>query len=96
MLGCYCDHEGLCAQIDRAQRCGDAYDILALFRNRVTHYKQSFSCSGLELHEAWQASQWLCEILIMHLIDYRGQMNDRRRYAGWRGPSVDVPLPGLP
>lgn len=22
VLGCYCDHEGLCAQIDRAQRCG--------------------------------------------------------------------------
>lgn len=74
----------------------DAYDILALFRNRVTHYKQSFSCSGIELHEAWQASQWLCEILIMHLIGYRGQMNDRRRYTGWRGPSVDVPLPELP
>ncbi len=65
VLGCYCDHEGLCAQIDRAQRCGDAYDILALFQNRVTHYKQSFSCSGIELHEAWQASQWLCEILMM-------------------------------
>lgn len=22
-LGCYCDHEGLCAQIDRAQQRGD-------------------------------------------------------------------------
>lgn len=80
----------------RVTPSSDAWDILALFRNRVTHYKQSFSCSGIELHEAWQASQWLCEILVLHLIGYRGQMNDRRRYTGWKGPSVDVPLPKLP
>jgi hypothetical protein len=71
----------------------DAFDILARMRNRVTHYKASFSCTGLELHEAWQASQWLCEILIMHILRYRGPMNDRRRYIGARGPLVATPLP---
>lgn len=77
----------------RVSAAADAYDVLALFRNRVTHYRENFSSSGLELHEAWQASQWMCEILIMHVVGYRGQMNDRRRYTGWRGPSVEVPLP---
>lgn len=76
----------------KADANGDPFDILALFRNRITHHKKAFSYSGVEIMEAWLLSQWLCELLVFFLLGYRGEMNDRRRYTGWRGPTVPVPL----
>lgn len=76
----------------KADANGDPFDILALFRNRITHHKKAFSYSGVEIMEAWLLSQWLCELLVFFLLGYRGEMNDRRRYTGWRGPTLPVPL----
>ncbi len=76
----------------KADANGDAYEMLALLRNRITHHKKGFRYSGLELMEVWQVSQWLCELMLLYCIGYRGVMNDRRRYLGFRGPAVAVPL----
>jgi len=76
----------------KADANGDAFEILALFRNRITHHRKAFEYSGREIMEAWQMSQWLCELLLLYLIEHRGNMNDRRRYSGWRGPPVPVPM----
>lgn len=76
----------------KADANGDPFEALALFRNRITHHRREFSYSGIEIFEAWQLSQWLCELLVFYLISYRGLMSDRRRYNGWRGPTVPVPL----
>lgn len=70
----------------------DPFATIALFRNRITHHKQSFLYNGREIMEAWQASQWLCELFVFYLIGYRGLMNDRRRYTGWKGQPVRVPI----
>ncbi len=71
----------------------DSFRTLAKVRNQVTHPTTAVSYGRMELFEAWQTSQWLCEVFLFFLMGYRGTMYDRRRYTGWRGPSVSVPLP---
>ena len=70
----------------------DAFELLSVFRNRLVHQGKQFSYTGTELFEIWQISQWLCELMIFFVIGYRKKMMDRRRYIGFRGPDVDVPL----
>jgi hypothetical protein len=70
----------------------DAYDIVSLFRNRIVHQGKVFKYTGVELFEVWQLSQWFCEVILLYWFGYRGDMNDRRRYSGWRGDLVPVPL----
>lgn len=70
----------------------DGYELSSLYRNRIVHQGKSFTYTGHELLEIWELQQWLVEVFIFFLIDYRGIMNDRRRYSGWRGPEVPIPL----
>ena len=79
----------------RAKKEGnmDAFELLSKFRNRIVHADKNFNVTGQELMEIWQFSQWLCEIIIFYLMNYRGKMYDRRRYTGFRGPAKCVPLP---
>lgn len=70
----------------------DEFDLLGVFRNRIVHQGQRFEYSGLELHEIWCFAQWLVEIFIFSMIGYREEMNDRRKYSGWSGGSVQVPI----
>lgn len=70
----------------------DEYGLLAIFRNRIVHQGKPFKYTGIELHEIWEFSQWLVEIFIFYLIGYDGEMNDRRKYTGWSGGSVPVPI----
>ncbi len=71
----------------------DAFEILSKFRNRIVHADKNFNVTGHELMEIWQFSQWLCEVMLFYLLNYRGEMYDRRRHTGFRGPAVSVPLP---
>lgn len=72
----------------------DAYELLSIFRNRIVHQGKPFKYTGTELMEVWNLSQWLCEIFLFYWLDYRGEMNDRRQYQGWRGEMIKpVPLP---
>lgn len=73
----------------------DAFQLISLFRNRIVHQGKRFKYSGVELMEVWEMSQWLCEIFIFYFLQYRGVMNDRRRYTGWQGPAVPIPLPAV-
>ena len=75
------------------ESCRDAYELLSRFRNRIVHPGDGFKYTGVELTEVWNFSLWLCEVLIFFYIGYRGKMNDRRKYNGWRGGAVAVPLP---
>jgi len=79
----------------RAKKEGnmDAFELLSKFRNRIVHADKNFNVTGQELMEIWQFSQWLCEIIIFYLMNYREKMYDRRRYTGFRGPAKCVPLP---
>jgi len=70
----------------------DAFELLAYFRNKTTHYKKSFRYDGMEMLEAWQATQWLCEIFIFYLLGYDGKFSDRRRYGGWKVWSEEPPF----
>jgi len=70
----------------------DEYGLLGVFRNRIVHQGKPFKYEGIELHEIWEFSQWLVEVFIFYLINYDEQMNDRRKYTGWRGGSVSVPI----
>lgn len=47
-LGCYCDHEGLCAQIDRAQRRGDVITLRG-FATRIKRPDPSGATHGVSL-----------------------------------------------
>ena len=70
----------------------DEFDLLGVFRNRIVHQGRVFKYSGIELHEIWCFAQWLVEIFIFAMIGYRKEMNDRRKYKGWSGGSVNVPI----
>jgi len=70
----------------------DEFDLLGVFRNRIVHQSKKFDYSGIELHEMWCFSQWLVEIYIFYMIGYSEKMNDRRKYSGWRGAEVNVPI----
>lgn len=48
VLGCYCDHEGLCAQIDRAQRCGDVITLRG-FATRIRRPDPTGKTHGVSL-----------------------------------------------
>ncbi|WP_439523051.1 hypothetical protein [Marivita sp.] len=71
----------------------DDYDVFSETRNSIVHADKSFKLEGFELHEVWLASQWLVEVLVFYMIDYRGMMADRRPMTGWRGEyNCKVPL----
>lgn len=67
----------------RARSNLDAFDIVSLFRNKLTHNDPKFSYDGMELFEVWNVSQWLCEMFLFYCLKYRGKALDRRRYGGW-------------
>lgn len=48
VLGCYCDQEGLCAQIDRAQRCGDVITLRG-FATRIRRPDPTGKTHGVSL-----------------------------------------------
>jgi hypothetical protein len=47
-LACYCDHEGLCAQIDRARCCGDVI-TLGGFATRIKRPDPTGKTRGVSL-----------------------------------------------
>lgn len=61
----------------------DAFDIVSLFRNKLTHNDPKFSYEGMELYEVWSVSQWLCEMFVFYCLGYLGEATDRRRYGDW-------------
>lgn len=71
----------------------DAFELVSKFRNRIVHADKGFSVTGHQLMEIFEFSQWLCEIFLFYFLDYWGEMYDRRRYTGFRGPAVRIPLP---
>ncbi|WP_291079192.1 hypothetical protein [Hyphomonas sp.] len=75
----------------------DACTMLSKFRNNTIHYKSGFDRTGREVLEAWELAQWLCELMMIYLINYRSVMTDRRKYSGWIGDNeVDVPIRNSP
>lgn len=77
----------------KAEANGDPFDVLALFRNRITHHKKTFSYTSQEIFETWLMAQWLCELFVFYLLEYRGEMGDRRHYSRWVGKTGPIPLP---
>mgnify|MGYP000029450161 CR=1 FL=1 len=75
----------------------DACTMLSKFRNNTIHYKNGFDRTGREILEAWELAQWLCELMMLYLINYRSAMTDRRKYSGWIGNNeVRVPIRNSP
>ncbi len=73
----------------------DGFEMLTLIRNSIVHPNTKRNFEGLALFEAWNLSQWLCELFVFSIIGYKGKMNDRRRYSGWRGEGIAVvPIAG--
>lgn len=70
----------------------DGYEMVSFIRNKLVHQDKKLKVTGTILFESWNLSQWLVEIFIFYLIDYKDDMIDRRRYGGWRGGTVPVPL----
>ena len=75
----------------RRKNIGDAYEALAKIRNGIVHPKEESGIDGKVLIEAWAMSQWMVEVLILVLLNYRGEMQDRRALGGWKGSTKPVP-----
>ena len=65
------------------------FTIISKMRNKLVHQDIKFVCSGKQLIQAWQVTQWLVEVLIFGVIGYRGHMIDRRIFGAH---SSKVPL----
>lgn len=65
----------------------DGYHAITKMRNLATH-STSKDYTGLELLEAWQAAQWLTEVMLAIWIGFRGDFSDRRamRWVGEKTP----------
>jgi hypothetical protein len=61
----------------------DGYRAIAELRNTVTH-ADKIEYTGVELHQAWVASQWLFETSLLIWIGYESDFSDRRR-KHWLG-----------
>ena len=68
------------------------YHLLTITRNDITHVSQRVELSGFQLVQIWEASMFLAELHLFYLLDYRGQMADRRKISGWFGDTIEVPL----
>lgn len=68
----------------KGQPARDGFSLLTDFRNGVTH-STPFKY-GLDIYDAWDASQWLLEVQLLALFNYTGKYQDRRHqrrtYAG--------------
>lgn len=74
----------------------DGFELISIFRNRMVHPAKSIDYTGLEAHDVWQVLQWLNELHILFLLNYRGKMTDRRIRCGFAGEGEDIPLkPGF-
>jgi hypothetical protein len=80
-------------KIVTARNLDDVYMLISFCRNKLVHQDQNFRFEGLRLHETWLVMQWLVEVLVFGVIGYRGKMIDRRAYSGWRGMTIEIPLP---
>ncbi len=76
---------------ERTDETMDAYDTLALYRNRMTHPKKQFEYD-FEVYEALNFSQWLIEIFIFYFLRHDGEMQDRRNRTGWKGSTTKIPI----
>ena len=59
----------------------DVFTIISKIRNKLVHQDIDTAFSGKLLCQAWQVSQWLVELLVFGVIDYRGLMVDRRTFG---------------
>lgn len=68
----------------KGQPARDGFSLLTEFRNGVTH-PTPFNYD-MDIFHAWDASQWLLEMQLLALFNYRGKYQDRRlqmrSYAG--------------
>lgn len=70
----------------------DPFEMLTFYRNRLTHQGNAPGFRGIELLQAWEMSQWFCELLVFHMVGYSGEMADRRERRRWKGATVPIPL----
>ena len=79
-------------KLARSRDNADGFQMISFIRNKLVHQDPKFTPTGRQLEEAWRDAMWLVEVFIFHLIDYRGDMIDRRIYSGYRGQTCQVPL----
>ncbi|MEI9407032.1 hypothetical protein, partial [Mesorhizobium argentiipisi] len=60
----------------KGQLARDGFSLLTEFRNGVTH-SWPFDYD-MDIFHAWDASQWLLEMQLLALFNYRGKYQDRR------------------
>jgi len=79
------------------QKCKplNSYHLLTMARNDITHASKRVELEGLHLVKIWEASMFLAELHLFYLLDYRGEMADRRQLTNWFGQTIAVPLPRL-
>lgn len=71
----------------------DAFGAISFFRNKLVHQDDKLAPTGIQLHEVWQLTQWMVEVLILGVIGYQGKLIDRRLYGpnAWRGTTCEMP-----
>jgi hypothetical protein len=87
---------GSLAEFAKAEGQQDMPNALALVRDRLTHPKDPtdiYRFKGLVGEASRLACRYL-ELLILHRIDYRGQIADRTKLGGWIGDSEPAPWTG--
>ncbi len=66
----------------------DGYHAVTEIRNSAMHSSNT-SYNGHEIYEAWQAAQWLSEVLLALWIGFRGDFSDRRTKE-WKGEKTPI------
>lgn len=95
LIGVYADvleHSPELRKLSKSRNNMDAFQVISFVRNKIVHADEKLKLSGLQLEEAWRITLWLAELFMIYLIGYREKMYDRRRYTGYYGPEVPVPI----
>jgi len=87
-------HSPELAQLSKSHNSHDIYEIIPLIRNKLVHQDVKHSATGIQLHETWQISQWMVEVLFFAIIGFRGEIIDRRPYGrdAWSGTKCQLPF----
>ena len=87
------DLPGSCETLSEIQSWEHGPHAVVAIRNDLTHPKQKYGrVSNYAIHEAWNLGQWQIEMILLHMLEYRGDYVNR--LAGWGEQSQAlVPVP---
>jgi uncharacterized membrane protein len=82
-------------QLAKAKQWHDTADAVVGVRNNIVHPDNDLTVKGVNYHQtilqAWICAMWICEAVILSLIEYSGPYSDRRTYPKYVGTLDRLP-----